>query len=167
VKNPQRAILAPRLARAAAFAATLAGRPTQEDPMALKQHIVSDKLHSRIFNGKSIFPHAVTVEGKRMIFVSGQLAWDQDGNCVGKGDMRVQFRQVCENIAQALRESGASWSDVVQTNTYVTDMDAFFTCTDIRHEYFGAGWPTSTTVEVRRLAHPDMLVEVEAVAVVG
>jgi enamine deaminase RidA (YjgF/YER057c/UK114 family) len=136
-------------------------------PRATKRHIVSDKLHSRVFNGKSIFPHAVSVEGKRMIFVSGQLAWDKDGNLVGQADMRLQFRQVCENIAQALAESGASWEDVVQTNTYVTDMDAFFKCTDIRHEFFGPGWPTSTTLEVSRLAHPDMLVEIEAVAVVG
>jgi enamine deaminase RidA (YjgF/YER057c/UK114 family) len=109
----------------------------------------------------------VSVEGKRMIFVSGPLAWDKDGNCVGKGDMRAQFRQVCENLAEALASAGASWQDVVQTNTYVTDMDAFFKCVDIRHEYFGPGFPTSTTVEVRRLAHPDMLVEIEVVAVVG
>ena len=46
---------------------------------ATKRHIVSDKLHSRVFDGKSIFPHAVSVEGKRMIFVSGQLAWDKAG----------------------------------------------------------------------------------------
>ena len=133
---------------------------------ARKQHVVSEKLHSRVVNGKSIFPHAVSVEGKRLIFVSGQLAWDRDGDAVGKGDMRVQFRQVCENIAEALRAAGASWEDVVQTNTYVTDMDAFFKCVDIRHEFFGPGWPTSTTVEVSRLAHPDMVVEIEAVAVV-
>jgi enamine deaminase RidA (YjgF/YER057c/UK114 family) len=132
-----------------------------------KQHVVSEKLHSRIVNGNNIFPHAVSVEGKRMIFVSGQLAWDREGNCVGKGDMRAQFRQVCENLAEALASAGASWKDVVQTNTYVTDMDAFFKCVDIRHEYFGPGFPTSTTVEVRRLAHPDMLVEIEVVAVVG
>jgi len=136
-------------------------------PPATKRHIVSDKLHSRVFNGKSIFPHAVSVEGKRLIFVSGQLAWDQEGNVVGKGDMRAQFRQVCENIAQALAASDASWEDVVQTHTYVTDMEAFFQCTDIRHAFFGPGWPTSTTLEVSRLAHPDMLVEIEAVAVVG
>jgi 2-iminobutanoate/2-iminopropanoate deaminase len=132
-----------------------------------KQHVVSDQLHSRIINGNNIFPHAVAVEGKRMIFVSGQLAWDKDGNCVGKGDMRAQFRQVCENLAAALAASGASWADVVKTNTYVTDMDGFFKCADIRQEYFGPGFPTSTTLEVRRLAHPDMLVEIEVVAVIG
>jgi enamine deaminase RidA (YjgF/YER057c/UK114 family) len=61
---------------------------------ASKQHVVSEKLHSRVINGKSIFPHAVSVEGKRLIFLSGQLAWDKDGNVVGKGDMRAQFGQV-------------------------------------------------------------------------
>ena len=55
-------------------------------------------------------------------------------------------------------------NDLVKTTTYVTDIDAFFTHVDIRMEYFGA-LPTSTTVEVRRLAHPDFLVEVEAMAI--
>jgi 2-iminobutanoate/2-iminopropanoate deaminase len=136
-------------------------------PRAARQNLVSDELHSRILNGRSIFPHAVSVEGKKMIFISGQLAWDKAGNAVGKGDMRAQFRKVCENIATALALAGASWEDVVQTNTYVTNMDEFFKCADIRHEFFGPGWPTSTTVEVSRLAHPDMLVEIEAVAVIG
>jgi enamine deaminase RidA (YjgF/YER057c/UK114 family) len=132
-----------------------------------RKNIVSDKLHSRILDGRSLFPHAVSVEGKRLICLSGQLAWDKDGKTVGKGDMRAQFRQVCENLKEALACAGAGLEDIVKTNTYVTDMDAFFTCADIRHEYFGPGWPTSTTVEVSRLAHPDMLVEIEAIAVIG
>jgi enamine deaminase RidA (YjgF/YER057c/UK114 family) len=135
-------------------------------PGAKRQNVVSDKLHSRIRDGRSLFPHAVVVEGKRLICLSGQLAWDKDGNTVGKGDMRAQFRQVCENIKAALAAAGAGLEDIVKTNTYVTNMDEFFKCTDIRHEYFGPGWPTSTTVEVSRLAHPDMLVEIEAIAVV-
>jgi enamine deaminase RidA (YjgF/YER057c/UK114 family) len=135
-------------------------------PSAKRRNVVSDKLHSRIRDGKSLFPHAVSVEGKRLICVSGQLAWDKDGNTVGTGDMRAQFRQVCENIKAALAAAGAGLEDIVKTNTYVTNMDEFFKCVDIRHEYFGPGWPTSTTVEVSRLAHPDMLVEIEAIAVV-
>lgn len=136
-------------------------------PAPTKKHIVTDRLHSRVINGKSIFPHALVVDGGQLVFVSGQLAWDKDGNVVGKGDMRAQFRKVCENLAEALAASGATWKNVVQSNTYVTDMDAFFTCVDIRQEFFGEGWPTSTTVEVRRLAHPDMMVEIEVVAVVA
>jgi reactive intermediate/imine deaminase len=138
----------------------------QTMPKAKRKDIVSERLYSRVVGGKSLFPHAVAVEGKRLICVSGQLAWDPAGNTVGKGDMRAQFRQVCENIKQALAAAGAGLEDIVKTNTYVTDMDAFFKCVDIRHEYFGPGWPTSTTVEVSRLAHPDMMVEIEAIAVV-
>jgi enamine deaminase RidA (YjgF/YER057c/UK114 family) len=134
---------------------------------AKRKNIVSEKLYSRVVNGKSLFPHAVSVEGKRLIMLSGQLAWDKDGNLVGKGDMRAQFRQVCENLKAALTEAGGELEDIVKTNTFVTNMDDFFKCVDIRHEYFGPGWPTSTTVEVSRLAVPGALVEVEAIAVVG
>lgn len=135
-------------------------------PSAKRDNIVSDDLHSRVMEGKAMFPHAVSVEGKRLICVSGQLAWDKDGNAVGVGDMRAQFRQVGENIKTALEAAGASLEDIVKTNTYVTDMDEFFKCVDIRQEYFGPGWPTSTTVEVSRLAHPDMVIEIEAIAVI-
>jgi enamine deaminase RidA (YjgF/YER057c/UK114 family) len=69
---------------------------------------------------------------------------------------------VCERLAAA----GATLADIVKTTTYVTDIEEFFKHVDVRMEYFGA-LPTSTTVEVRRLAHPDLLVEVEVIAVVG
>jgi 2-iminobutanoate/2-iminopropanoate deaminase len=77
--------------------------------------------------------------------------------------MRAQIRQTGENIKAALAAAGASLSDIVKTNTYVTDMEEFFKHTDVRMEYFGA-LPTSTTVEVRKLAHPDLLVEIEVMA---
>ena len=81
--------------------------------------------------------------------------------------MRAQFRQVGENLKCALEAAGAELEDVVKTVTYVIDMDAFFQCVDIRAEYFGPGWPTSTTFEVSRLAHPDMMIEIDCIAVVG
>ena len=113
-----------------------------------------------------LFPHAASVSGGRVVFVSGQLALDKDGNTVGKGDMRAQLRQVGENLKASLEAAGATLDDIVKTNTYVTDMDAFFGCMDVRREYLGPGFPTSTTVEVSRLADPDMMIEIEAVAVV-
>ena len=133
------------------------------------RHHVSDKVYTRVMPGQSraLFPHAVAVEGKRIVFLSGQLAWDVNGATVGKGDMRAQLRQVGENLKAALEEAGGTLSDIVKITTFVTDMDQFFTCIDIRDEYFGPGWPASTTVEVPRLAHPDMLIEVEAIAAVG
>src|SRR6516162_4968667 len=80
--------------------------------------------------------------------------------------MRAQLRQVGENITAALAAAGATVNDIVKTTTYVTDIDEFFRHVDVRMEYFGA-LPTSTTVEVRRLAHPDCLVVFEVLAVVG
>jgi reactive intermediate/imine deaminase len=133
---------------------------------AKRKNVVSEKLYSRVANGKALFPHAVSVEGKRLIFLSGQLAWDKDGKLVGEGDMRAQFRQVCENLKEVLTASDAGLENIVKTSTFVTDMGEFFKCVDIRHEYFGPGWPTSTTVEVSKLAVPGALVEIEAIAVV-
>ena len=130
-----------------------------------RQNIQPDALAKRVVDGHVLYSHVVVVEGKRMIFIAGQLARDQHGNLVGKGDMRVQLRQVGENIKAALAAAGATLNDIVKTTTYVTDIDEFFKHVEVRMEYFGA-LPTSTTVEVRRLAHPDFLVEVEAIAVV-
>jgi enamine deaminase RidA (YjgF/YER057c/UK114 family) len=107
----------------------------------------------------------VSAEGRRLIFIAGQLARDRDGNVVGKGDMGAQIRQVGENIKTALAAAGATLSDIVKTTTFVTDIEEFLRPVDARMEYFGAALPTSTTVEVRRLAHPDFLVEIEVIAI--
>jgi len=117
--------------------------------------------------GHTLYSHVVSVEGKRLVFVAGQLARDKQGNVVGKGDMGAQIRQVGENIKAALAAAGATLADIVKTNTYVTDMDEFFRHVDVRMQYFGAAMPTSTTVEVRRLAHPDFMVEIEVMAMTG
>lgn len=62
--------------------------------------------------------------------------------------------------------AGARLDDLVKTTTYVTDIDEFFKHAETRMRYFGPALPTSTTVEVRRLSHPDFMVEVDAVAVI-
>ncbi len=111
-----------------------------------------------------LYSHVVVVEARKTIFVSGQLARDAAGNVVGKGDMRAQIRQTGENIKAALAAAGATLADIVKTNTYVTNIEEFFKHTDLRMEYFG-GLPTSTTIEVSKLAHPDLMVEIEVVAV--
>jgi len=133
---------------------------------AKRRDIQPDALSKRVVNGHVLYTHVVSVEGTRTIYVSGQLARDRDGHVVGKGDMRAQIRQVGENLKAALEAAGASLADLVKTTTFVTDIDEFFKHVDVRMEYFGAALPTSTTVEVRRLAHPDLLVEVEGIAVV-
>jgi enamine deaminase RidA (YjgF/YER057c/UK114 family) len=132
-----------------------------------RQNIQPEALAQRVVDGRVLYSHVVIVEGQqRMIFVAGQLARDAQGNVVGKGDMRAQLRQVGENITAALAAAGATVNDIVKTTTYVTDIDEFFRHVDVRMEYFGA-LPTSTTVEVGHLAHPDCLVEIEVLAVVA
>jgi 2-iminobutanoate/2-iminopropanoate deaminase len=130
-----------------------------------RQNIQPEALAPRVVGGHVLYSHVVVVEGKKTIFVSGQLARDSAGCVVGAHDMRAQLRQVGENIKAALAAAGATLADIVKTNTYVTDIEEFFKHVDIRREYFGA-LPTSTTIEVRRLAHPDLMVEVEVIAVV-
>ena len=130
-----------------------------------RHNLQPEALSTRIVQGHVLYSHVVVVEGRRTIFIAGQLARDRQGNVVGKSDMRAQIRQVGENLKAALAAAGASLNDLVKTTTYVTDIEEFFKHVDVRMEYFGA-LPTSTTVEVRRLAHPDLLVEVEAIAII-
>ena len=130
-----------------------------------RENIQPEALSRRVVGGHVLYSHVVVVEAKKTIFVSGQLARDAKGEVVGKGDMRAQIRQTGENIKAALAAAGATLNDIVKTNTYVTDIEEFFKHVDARMEYFGA-LPTSTTIEVRKLAHPDLMVEIEVIAVV-
>jgi enamine deaminase RidA (YjgF/YER057c/UK114 family) len=81
--------------------------------------------------------------------------------------MRAQMEQMFQNLDRCLEAAGATWADVVKTNTFVTDFDAFQKCADIRMRYLGVATPTSTTVGVTRLAGPDFMIEIEAVAIVN
>ncbi len=81
-----------------------------------RQHIQPDALTKRIVHGHVMYSHVVAVEGRRIIFISGQLARDQQGNVVGKGDMRAQLRQVGENLKAALAAAGATLNDLVKTD---------------------------------------------------
>jgi enamine deaminase RidA (YjgF/YER057c/UK114 family) len=132
-----------------------------------RKNIQPEALHIRVVNGHVLYSHAVAVQGGRTLYISGQLARDREGNIVGRSDMAAQIRQVGENLKAALAASGAGLEDLVKTTTYVTNIDEFFKHAALRMEYFGPGLPASTTVEVRRLSHPDFMVEVEAVAVLG
>ena len=130
------------------------------------KRIQPEGLHQRALKGHTLYSHVVVASGQSLVFIAGQLARDKDGNIVGKGDMGAQIRQVGENLRVALEAAGVGLKDLVKTTTYVTDIDEFFKHPEIRHEIFGQSLPTSTTVEVRRLSHPDFMVEIEALAVI-
>jgi enamine deaminase RidA (YjgF/YER057c/UK114 family) len=131
-----------------------------------KKRIQPKGLFQRKLKDHVLYSHVVVASGRSLVFIAGQLSRDTDGNIVGPRDMRAQIRQVGENLRVALAEAGASAEDLVKTTTYVTDIDEFFKHPDVRAEIFGQSLPTSTTVEVRRLSHPDLLVEIEAIAMI-
>lgn len=126
-----------------------------------------DGMNVRVQQGKAAYSHVVTVNGSgKTIYIAGQLARDAAGNIVGPGDMRAQLEQTFKNLDLCLKAAGASWADVVKTNTYVTDYEAFSKHSDVRMRYFGVGIPTSTTIQISRLAQPEAMVEIEMIAVV-
>ncbi|MDO8613432.1 MAG: RidA family protein [Dehalococcoidia bacterium] len=100
------------------------------------------------------------------VYVSGTVAWGEDGSFVGEGDVYAQARQALRNIEKALQQAGASLSDVVRTRIYLTDIDRWEEAARAHAEAFRAVKPAATMVEVSRLADAKMLVEIEAVAVV-
>jgi 2-iminobutanoate/2-iminopropanoate deaminase len=82
-----------------------------------------------------------------------------------QGRYARQIQQVGENIKTCLEAVGATLADIVKTNTYVIDYPEFAKHPDMRMRYFGPATPTSTTVQISRLADPDAMVEIEAIAV--
>jgi reactive intermediate/imine deaminase len=113
------------------------------------------------------YSHVVEVNGGRTIYIAGQVAFDKAGNVAGKGDFAAQTTQVFENLRFALAAVGATFDNVVKVNTYVTDMSQIQTLREIRAKYYGQNAPASTLVQVVRLAHQDLLIEIEAIAVLA
>lgn len=99
------------------------------------------------------------------VYVAGQVALDPDGKIVGEGDLRAQAHQVLSNVRDVLRVAGASMDDVVKTTIYTTDIAKLMEIQDVRAEFFSDPPPANTGVEVKALAFPGLLIEIEAIAV--
>ncbi len=113
------------------------------------------------------YTHVVEVTGPaKTVYISGQIALDKDGKLVGAGDMKAQAEQVFRNLQAALTAAGATFKDVVKMNTYVTDMDKAPAVREVRAKYFAETTPASTLVQVVHLARPELMLEIEVIAVV-
>ena len=104
--------------------------------------------------------------GGRLVFLSGAVAFDGDGNVVGEGDIVAQTRRIMENMKIALRAAGADFGDVVKITNYVTDASEYPKIAPVREEYLKEPYPASTLIEVQSLIYPELLIEIEAIAVV-
>jgi len=127
-----------------------------------KKAVTSDRLRPP----RGHFSQATTVEARgRLVFISGMTARRNDGSIAGIGDIEAQTRQVCENLKAAIEAAGGTLDDICRVDVYVRNMEHFEQIHEVRREYFKAPAPASTMVEVSKMASPDYLIEINAIAV--
>jgi reactive intermediate/imine deaminase len=111
------------------------------------------------------YTNVIEVRNGRMIYISGQVALDQDGQLVGIGDLAAQTKQVFENIKAALEAVEASFDDVVKFTLFLTDISQIQVVRDIRDTYVNTEKPpASSAVEVRKLINEHFLIEIDVIA---
>ena len=121
---------------------------------------------SSVATPSGIMSQGIAVPVGRMVFASGQVARDVDGSLVGLGDIRAQTRKTLENLQAVLAEGGATMDDVVKVTVFVTNLSEHFAAIhEVRREFFKSDYPASTLVEISSLVDPEMLIEIEAIAV--
>ena len=114
---------------------------------------------------KGPYSQALKVTGETLLFISGQTPLDSQGSLVGKEDPSAQTRQVMENLSSVLRTAGGTLDNIVKTTVYITDLDHFRSVSEIRKEYFTHPYPASTLLVVSSLYLKEILVEIDAIAV--
>ena len=121
---------------------------------------------SLMFQPRPTYPYSPGAKGGGLVCTAGQVAWDESGRIVGVGDVRAQTVQTLRNVLAVLREGGATPADVLKCTVYLADMRHFQIMNEEFARVFPRDPPARTTVEAR-LAEPEMLVEIEAIAWIG
>jgi reactive intermediate/imine deaminase len=112
------------------------------------------------------YSHVVEAPASKIVYVSGQVPLDDGGQLVGDGDFEAQTRQVFENLSRALEAADAPWSDVVKLDYFLRDVSKIASVRTIRDEYVDTEHPpASTLLEVSGLFRPDVLIEIQAIAI--
>jgi 2-iminobutanoate/2-iminopropanoate deaminase len=113
------------------------------------------------------YSQGVKVTGAQaLLFLAGQVAYDKDGAPMHRGDFKAQARECFKNLKALVEAQGGTIQSIVKLNTYVTDVRYRADLIPVREEFFGKKGPASTLVAISSLAHPDYLIEIEAIAVV-
>lgn len=114
------------------------------------------------------YAQGVRVSGAgSLIFVSAQVAYDEEKRVVGEGDAAAQTHQVIHNIQRVLGEAGATLRDVVRVTVFITDADYFPFVVETRAQYFSDPLPASSFAVVSALSRPELLVAMDAIAVLN
>ncbi len=129
----------------------------------IKKKINSSRFASRL--GSYSHGYVVDIGNAKIIFTTGQIALDAQGNVVAPNDAAKQAEFVFEALGNILKEEGASLDDVVKATIYVTNMADFAKISPVRNKFFKNSEPVSTLVEVSKLVKEGCVVEVEVIAV--
>jgi 2-iminobutanoate/2-iminopropanoate deaminase len=116
---------------------------------------------------RGAYSSGVEAPSGRTIYVSGQVSLDAEGNVVGEGDVRLQTETVLEHVKTVVEEASGGMEDIVKVTVFITDMGLYDEIHEVRRRYFEEPFPASSMVEVSALIDPRLLIEIEAVAVVG
>ena len=112
-------------------------------------------------------PYSTALRAGNLLFITGQVATDGDNAIVGEGDIREQVRQIFRNLGQILEAAGASYSDLAKLTYYYQRIGDIADLGGVREEFMSEPYPAVTGVEIARLADTKLLVEIDAIAVLG
>jgi 2-iminobutanoate/2-iminopropanoate deaminase len=128
-------------------------------------------MQKEIFGAPTVYSpiryaQGIKTTGGTIVWISGQVSQDKNGKMVHKGDFAGQARQALSNLKAMVEAAGGTINDIIKVNTYLTDLRYREELARVRAEFFPEGrLPASTLIGVAGLADPDMLVEIEAIAV--
>jgi 2-iminobutanoate/2-iminopropanoate deaminase len=126
-----------------------------------RTHIKRERAEARAYS------QAVITEGGRIVWLAGQVAFQDAAGKSLAGDFDGQVREVFRLLGETLKETGGALADMVTMTVFITDQRHGDRFTELRKEIFAGDFPASALITVRALARPEMLVEVQGIAVVG